>query len=281
MTGHDAGAPWAPAAGPGRPGGESLLAPSPSRDSGLTIVTGGGSGLGRAIAETALRSGSTVLVVGRRPDRLDQFVTDHPGANVHACPADVATAEGIAHVQEAVRDLDRPVTAIVAAAGSAARRPEPDATVAEVEQAWTQAWRSNVLTAVLTVDGLAAQSAPALRVVLLGSIAVFRGGAGPYSSGPHAAAKAALTGYMHDLAGRLGPAGGTANVVAPGFVPDTDLWGDRLTLEAVRTRAAETLVGRPGTPAEVAALVGFLLGPDGAWITGQVVSPNGGAVLTR
>lgn len=150
-----------------------------------------------------------------------------------------------------------------------------------MEQAWTQAWRSNVLTAVLTVDGLAAQSAPALRVVLLGSIAVFRGGAGPYSSGPYAAAKAALTGYMHDLAGRLGPAGGTANVVAPGFVPDTDLWGGRLTLEAVRTRAAETLVGRPGTPAEVAALVGFLLGPDGAWITGQVVSPNGGAVLTR
>jgi 3-oxoacyl-[acyl-carrier protein] reductase len=48
-----------------------------------------------------------------------------------------------------------------------------------------------------------------------------------------------------------------------------------------RERATQTLVGREGTPDEVAALIGWLLGPDGGWMTGQVLSPNGGVVLGR
>jgi NAD(P)-dependent dehydrogenase (short-subunit alcohol dehydrogenase family) len=48
-----------------------------------------------------------------------------------------------------------------------------------------------------------------------------------------------------------------------------------------RERAAQTLVGREGTPEEVASLIAWLLGPDGGWVTGQVLSPNGGVVLGR
>ena len=48
-----------------------------------------------------------------------------------------------------------------------------------------------------------------------------------------------------------------------------------------RERAAQTLVGREGTPEEVASLISWLLGPDGGWVTGQVLSPNGGVVLGR
>ncbi len=46
-------------------------------------------------------------------------------------------------------------------------------------------------------------------------------------------------------------------------------------------RSGQTLVGRPGTPDEIASLVAWLLGPDGGWVTGQVLSPNGGVVLGR
>ena len=93
--------------------------------------------------------------------------------------------------------------------------------------------------------------------------------------------KAAVHALCFDLARELGAHGGTANVVAPGFVPDTEFWEGRRTPELIAERAAQTLVGRPGTPDEVASLIGWLLGPDGGWVTGQILSPNGGVVLGR
>ena len=98
---------------------------------------------------------------------------------------------------------------------------------------------------------------------------------------PYGATKAALHAYVFDLAAQLGPHGGTANAVAPGFVPDTEFWTDRMTAALRAERAAQTLVGREGTPQEVGSLIAWLLGPDGGWVTGQVLSPNGGAVLGR
>jgi 3-oxoacyl-[acyl-carrier protein] reductase len=86
---------------------------------------------------------------------------------------------------------------------------------------------------------------------------------------------------MFELARDLGPAGGTANVVAPGFVPDTEFWAGRLTEDFAAGRVAQTFVGRAGEPPEVASLIGWLLGPDAGWVTGQIISPNGGAVLGR
>jgi 3-oxoacyl-[acyl-carrier protein] reductase len=139
-------------------------------------------------------------------------------------------------------------------------------------------FESNVLTAVLLVEALK----PALlavggRVVLLSSVAALRGSGG----GPYGAMKAALHAWMYDLAAALGPSGGTANAVAPGFVPDTEFWAGRLDSEARANRAAQTMVGREGTPHEIASLISWLLGPDGGWVTGQVLSPNGGVVLGR
>jgi 3-oxoacyl-[acyl-carrier protein] reductase len=64
-------------------------------------------------------------------------------------------------------------------------------------------------------------------------------------------------------------------------VPDTGFWQGRLTDDAVRSRVEATLVGRAGTPEEVASFIAWLLGPDGGWMTGQVLSPNGGMVLGR
>ncbi len=110
--------------------------------------------------------------------------------------------------------------------------------------------------------------------MLLSSVAALHGSGG----GPYGAMKAALHAWMYDLASEHG---GTANAVAPGFVPDTEFWAGRLTEESRGRRAAQTLVGREGTPEEVASLIAWLLGPDGGWTTGQVLSPKGGVVLGR
>jgi 3-oxoacyl-[acyl-carrier protein] reductase len=64
-------------------------------------------------------------------------------------------------------------------------------------------------------------------------------------------------------------------------VPDTEFWAGRLTDASRQERAARSPLGRAGTPEEVASLIAWLLGPDGGWVTGQVLSPNGGVVPGR
>ena len=91
----------------------------------------------------------------------------------------------------------------------------------KVRREWQASFESNVLTAVLLVEAMReAIQGDGGRVVLVSSVAALRGGGG----GPYAAMKAALHGLAFDLARELGPHGGTANVIAPGFVPDTEFW---------------------------------------------------------
>lgn len=215
--------------------------------------------------------GAHVTAVGRRSEPLEAL-RDKIGDAVSPVSADVSLPEGVARVAESVDEC----AGVVAAAGGvgAAQGDDLDAVRAE----WQESFASNVLTSVLLVEALRKKlEAAAGRVVLVSSVAALRGSGG----GPYGAMKAALHAYAFDLARELGKHGGTANVVAPGFVPDTEFWDGRRTPELIAQRAAQTLVGRAGTPAEVAALIAWLLGPDGGWLTGQVLSPNGGAVLGR
>ncbi|NUU18733.1 SDR family oxidoreductase [Cellulomonas humilata] len=241
------------------------------------VVSGGGSGIGRAVAITLAEGASHVTVVGRRTGPLEALAEAHPGT-IDLVTADVSTPDGARRVADHLASSGHGCAGVVAAAGGLSPRHAPGDGLAEVEAGWQAAFRSNVLTAVLLVEALT----PALRdasgrVVLLSSVAALRGsGAGPYG-----AMKSALHAWMFDLARDLGHHGGTANAVAPGFVPDTEFWAGRLDDDVIRRKSLETLVGRPGTTHEVASLIAWLLGPDGGWVTGQILSPNGGSVLGR
>jgi 3-oxoacyl-[acyl-carrier protein] reductase len=220
----------------------------------MVVVSGGGTGIGRAVVERLAADGREVTAVGRRREPLEALGVDFVAA-------DVSTEDGAAAVAEHVGAC----AGVVAAAGG-------------LGGTWQAAFESNVLTAVNLVEALRPKlEQSAGRVVLLSSVAGLRGSGG----GAYGAMKAALHAWMFDLAAQLGPHGGTANVVAPGFVPDTEFWAGRLTDENRAERASQTLVGREGTPAEVASLIAWLLGPDGGWVTGQILSPNGGVVLGR
>jgi 3-oxoacyl-[acyl-carrier protein] reductase len=240
------------------------------------VVTGGGTGIGRAVAERLAADGRHVTVVGRRREPLAAVRGESDQIDVVS--ADVASESGVAALLDHIQSADRACAGIVAAAGGVSVTPEAGSSIEDIRRDWVGAFESNVLTAVLPVEALRSQLyAHHGRVVLLSSVAALRGSGG----GAYGSMKAALHGWMYDLARELGEYGGTANAVAPGFVPDTEFWTGRLDEQGRARRVGQTLVGREGTPAEVASLIAWLLGPDGGWMTGQVLSPNGGVVRGR
>ncbi|MEN3609371.1 SDR family oxidoreductase [Plantactinospora sp. ZYX-F-223] len=244
----------------------------------LAVVSGGATGIGAAIAEGLAEDGYDVIVVGRRAELLEQAAarigarTGRPGS-VEAVPADLADPAQLGRVTEAIGG--RTVDVVVNNAGG--YLGGDPSTLDGVAAQWRANLDSNVLTAVLLTEALRpALRRPGGRVVLLSSIAAQRGGGGPYS-----AAKAALHGWAYHLAQELGPEQITVNVVSPGYVVDTEFFGDRMTPEGHRRRVDATLVGRAGEPAEIAAAVRYLASPAAGYVTGQVLGVNGGSVFGR
>jgi 3-oxoacyl-[acyl-carrier protein] reductase len=238
----------------------------------LAVVSGGGTGIGAATAGMLSGEGYDVLIVGRRADVLDRAVKEI-GPAAKPVVADLTDPDQIAAVVEAVGG--RAVDVLVNTAG--AYVGGDTSTPAGLAANWHATYDANVLTAVLLTEALRPLlRRPGGRVILLSSIAAQRGGGGPYS-----AAKAALHGWAFDLAAQLGPEGVTANVIAPGYVTDSEFFGDRMDAEGHQRRVAATLVGRAGRPDEIAEAVRWLAGPGGGYVTGQVINVNGGSVLGR
>jgi NAD(P)-dependent dehydrogenase (short-subunit alcohol dehydrogenase family) len=114
------------------------------------------------------------------------------------------------------------------------------------------------------------------RVVLITSVAALRGGIGLTH---YAAAKAGMVGFTKGLAREVGGAGVTVNAIACGLI-DTPMVRQSPRAEAFLEEAARaTLVGRVGVPDDIAAACAYLVSDDASFVTGQVLSPNGGTWL--
>jgi 3-oxoacyl-[acyl-carrier protein] reductase len=234
------------------------------------VVTGGGTGIGYALAGAFTDAGDQVTITGRREGVL----------------ADAAQRLGVRHVafdasdpaavEKALPRLPERVHVLVNNAGGntdlGAEPPRPG-DLAAVAASWRAMLEANLLSAVLVTTALAPRLADHGRVVTIGSIAARRG------AGSYGAAKAAVEGWSASVAADLGPRGITANVVAPGLVLETEFFGDRLTEQRRQRLVAETRNGRAGMPEDVAATVRFLCSPEAGHITGQVLHVNGGAYL--
>jgi 3-oxoacyl-[acyl-carrier protein] reductase len=237
----------------------------------VLVVTGAGSGIGRAVAHALVGRPETLVLAGRRRERLEETAAelDAPSPPL-LVDADLSTPQGADALAEAL--AGRPVVGVALVAGGVASgSPAPG--LAGVSESWDASWRMNVMTAVLTVEALREALVDGAAVVALGSIAGVRGG------GEYGAAKAALTPWVRDLARSLGPRGITANVVAPGFTEDTEFFGTSMTQERRGRLLAETFTDRAGTPDDVAGLVAYLMSPAGRHVSGQVLHVNGGALL--
>lgn len=245
------------------------------------VITGGGTGIGRAVAAALLPRATQVVIVGRRETVLREAARElgraaPPGVQVSplACdltvPAEVEQLAGVLHRGPAVDVL------VCNAGGNLGVDAGDD--LESVMAGWRADFDANVLSAVLLTEALRDHiRRPGGRIVAMSSIAALRG------SGSYGAAKAALNAWVLSLSQELATDGVTVNAVAPGFVPDTPFWRDRLAADpSARTqRIAAIPMGRPGTPEEVAAAVAYLAGPGAEWTTGQILQVNGGTLLGR
>ncbi|MBY8880835.1 SDR family NAD(P)-dependent oxidoreductase [Actinacidiphila acidipaludis] len=237
------------------------------------VVTGGGTGIGLAVATRFASDGHHVTIVGRRREVLHATVRElreESGLDVTPVVCDLADPDD---VEAVLPHLPERVDVLVNNAGS--RELAVGAGPHGVLARWRGDFERNVLTAVLITESLRDRFSEDGRVVTVTSVAALRGG------GSYGASKAALHAWNHSLAAQLGPQGVTCNIVAPGTVAGTEFFGARLNEAELTRRAGRTLVGRVGRPADVAAAVLFLASPEAGFITGEILQCNGGELLGR
>ena len=241
------------------------------------VISGGGTGIGLAAARVFAAEGDRVLLLGRREEVLRK--ADVPGASTYA--ADLADTAAVRGVAQFVAEEFGTVDVLVHSAGGTGQLERPAESAEPLERVahdWTVNFRINTLTAALLTEALKDRLAsPGGRVLFVSSIAAYRGS----GSGAYGGAKAALHPYAHDLARELGPRGITANVVAPGYIEDTEFFGPAIDPARRERLVADTLDKRPGTPGDVASTLHWLASPGAAHVTSQVIQVNGGAERGR
>ncbi|URN18478.1 MULTISPECIES: SDR family oxidoreductase [Streptomyces] len=239
------------------------------------VVTGGSRGIGRAVVERLVRDGATVVFGYASDGRAARQVEEACGGRAVAVRADSADPDQVERLfATADRVFDEraagPLSALVNNAG-VIDHTRVDELTAEV---FERVMAVNACGAFLAVRAAARRMGDGGRIVNVSSTATAWPSAG---ESVYAASKAAVEQLTRVASRELGPRGITVNTVSPGPT-DTDMLRAGAPPEAVAGVAGLTALGRVGTPADVAAAVALLLGPDAAWVTGHNLVADGGLV---
>lgn len=236
------------------------------------LVTGGGTGIGRAVAARFAAADAVVHITGRREEVLVATAAEL-GPAVRPVVCDSTDPD---QVTAALAGLEGPIDVLVNNAGGNTDFDLPEqAGLAGVLARWRANLDANLISAVLTTAAAEPRLAEGGSVIHIGSIAADQG------SGSYGAAKAGLASWNVDLARRLGARSITSNVVAPGYVRETEFFRDKLPAERAEQLVEATSTGRAGIPADIAETVHFLASAGARHITGQTFGVNGGAHPTR
>ncbi len=245
---------------------------------GAALITGGGSGIGRAVCFELARQGWPVAVLDIDAGKAEQVAGEvcAGGGSAHAQAADVSVEAEVRTAVAALRSqLGAPMAVLVHAAGICTFAPLAALSVELFDRTLAVHLRGAFLCVQAVVQDMLDQQWG--RIVAISSVAGLSGG-GPAIS-HYAAAKAGLVGFTKALALELGPANITCNVVAPGLIDTPLVRAAGLSEETLREMERRAPLKRIGQPEDVAAAVGYLVSEQASFVTGQVLSPNGGVYL--
>ncbi|MEA5041134.1 MAG: 3-oxoacyl-ACP reductase FabG [Oscillibacter ruminantium] len=241
----------------------------------VALVTGGGRGIGRAIARKLAEQGYDVAVNYQQSRAVAEELVNElrqAGCRAGAFQADVAEPDAVKAMLHAVEAELGPVETLVNNAGIAL----PGGLFQDVnDETWNRAFAVNVGGMRNVIRAVLPHMLHEKRgsIVNLSSIWGLRGASCEVT---YACTKAAVVGLTRSLALELAPSHIRVNAVAPGCI-DTDMVRS-LGRETMDALAQDTPLGRLGTPEDIAAAVAFLAGEDAAFITGQVLTADGGFI---
>ena len=243
----------------------------------LALVTGAGSGIGRAIAEDLGSRGAVVTVNDIKPEAAHEVAETlaRRGWAGRAFPGDISSPE----------DVDRMIGAIVREYGALdflVNNAGIDVIGSVLDTPWSD-WRRvlevNLLGCVYctrAVVQVMIERRVRGRIVNISSINALLGWR---NRSAYSASKAGVNAFTRCAALELGAFGINVNAVAPGSI-DTPIWGETLTPAVREAHAKRTAFGRIGSPEDVAGVVAFLLSDEAQYVTGQVVAVDGGRSVT-
>ena len=240
-------------------------------DGKVALVTGGGTGIGRAVALGIAGEGGKVVVTGRRIEPLQEVSATNP-ERIRCVQADVSRGEdvkrAIAFTVEQFGALDVLVNNAAACTMGPLANMSDDDISAMLDV--------NVKGTLMGIRD-ALPHLGARRGCVVNVTSVTAGAATPMMAA-YAGSKAAIEHLTRCLAVELGPSGVRLNVVAPGMTL-TPMLEDNMDQQGIDRTAAHTPLRRVGTPEDIAEAVLFLASDQAAWITGQVVQSSGGLSL--
>jgi 3-oxoacyl-[acyl-carrier protein] reductase len=245
-----------------------------SERSRAVLVTGAGSGIGRAIAEKLAKDGERVVVNDLKGETADEVVAriKESGGEAAAVPGDVSDPESVQRIVEAAREAYGPPEILVNNAGFLQQKRFVDLTVEDFDRMIAVHLRGTFLcTSAVLPDMLSRGSG------IIVNVASQLGQIGGIELCHYSAAKAGIIGLTKSLAREVSAQGVRVNAVAPGPINTELVLG--LSDEWRDAKAAELPLGRFGEPWEVAETVAFLVSDGAALYVGQTLGPNSGDVM--
>jgi NAD(P)-dependent dehydrogenase (short-subunit alcohol dehydrogenase family) len=232
----------------------------------IALVTGGGSGIGLAVARRFAQEGAQVFITGRREAQLAEAVKSIEG-RVDAIPGDVTSTADLAHLFETIRAKAGRLDILVTSSGVAEYASLDETTEEHVDRAFDL----NVRAMVFTVQHAVRYMTEGSAIILIGSIA---GSMANPGYGTYSASKAAVRSYARTWNTELAPRGIRVNTLSPGPI-DTPMLA-QASDEVRQTLSAQIPAKRLGNPDEVAAAALFLASSESAYVSGTELVIDGG-----
>ncbi|MCP8896187.1 SDR family oxidoreductase [Shinella daejeonensis] len=238
------------------------------------LVTGGGSGLGLAIARAMAAAGASVTIAGRRLELLEEAAATI-GPNVRGLRLDLRDTASIGDFAAKVEEAHGPVDILVNNAGNTVKKPFEEQTMEDLDQVFDVHVRGALELTRHIIPGQAARGGGS--VLFIASMTSFIGQ--PLVIG-YTTAKSALTGVVRGLSAEYAGRNVRVNAIAPGWI-DTDLFraatsNDRARYDKIIGRIQ---MGRVGQPEDIGWASVFLASNAAAYVTGQTLVVDGGALV--